>query len=151
MNLVKLLAHLLVLTFSFSAMAEDPIETGTFNNQAIYGYDTVAYFTDNRSVKGNKKINYEWRGADWHFASTEHRELFIAEPEKYAPQYGGYCAYAMSDGRLVAVDEDAFTIHEGKLYLNYNESVMKQWRTDMVKTIAEADALYPTLVDLPAN
>jgi YHS domain-containing protein len=151
MNLLKLLTSLLVLTFSVSALAEDPIETGTFNNHAIYGYDTVAYFTDNKAVKGKKTINHEWRGADWHFASTEHRDMFIAEPEKYAPQYGGYCAYAMTDGRLVGVDEDAFTIHEGKLYLNYSISVMKEWRKEKAKYIAEADPLYPTLVDLPAN
>lgn len=151
MNVLKLLTSLLVLTFSISALAKDPIETGTFNNHAIYGYDTVAYFTDNKAVKGNKKINYEWRGADWHFASTEHRDLFIAEPEKYAPQYGGYCAYAMSDGRLVGIDEDAFTIHEGELYLNYSNSVMKEWRSKMARYIAEADPIYPTVVELPAN
>ena len=151
MNLLKILTSLLVLSFSFSALAEDPIETGSFNNNAIYGYDTVAYFTENKAVKGDKTINHEWRGADWHFSSTEHRDLFIAEPEKYAPQYGGHCAFAMSDGRLAGIDEDAFTLHEGKLYLNYNKNVMKEWRKQMVKFISEADALYPTLVDLPAN
>jgi len=151
MNLLKLLTSLLALTFSISALAVDPIETGTFNNHAIYGYDTVAYFTDNKAVKGKKTINYAWRGADWHFSSAEHRELFITDPEKYSPQYGGYCAYAMSDGRLVGIDEDAFTIHAGKLYLNYSNSVMKEWREEMTKFIAEADTNYSTLVDLPAN
>ena len=147
-NIVSALTLLLLATAAFSA---DPIETGTFNNKAIYGYDTVAYFTDNKALKGNKKINFEWRGAQWHFATQEHRDMFVSDPEKYAPQYGGYCAYAMSDGRLVGIDEDAFTIHEGKLYLNYSNSVMKEWRAEMSRFIAEADALYPTAVDLPQN
>lgn len=151
MKVLKLLTSLLALTFSISALARDPIETGTFNNHAIYGYDTVAYFTENKAVRGKKTNSYAWRGADWHFASTAHRELFIADPEKYSPQYGGYCAYAMSDGRLVSIDKDAFTIHAGKLYLNYSNSVMKEWRKEMTQFIAEADAIYPTVVDLPTN
>ena len=151
MKLIKLITAFLILTISIPVFAEAPIETGTFNNKAIYGFDTVAYFTDNKAVKGDKKISHQWRGADWFFATTEHRNMFVAEPEKYAPQYGGYCAYAMSDGRLVGIDEDAFTIHEGKLYLNYSMSVMKEWRGQMLQFIAEADPIYPTLVDLPAN
>lgn len=138
----------LFVLFTLPAWANPPIETGTFNNLAIYGYDTVAYFTENKAVKGNKKISFEWRGAEWRFSSEENKAMFSADPEKYAPQYGGYCAYAMSDGRLVGIDEDAFTIHEGKLYLNYSKSVMKEWRSNMEQFIKEADALYPTKVDL---
>lgn len=138
----------MLVVLSSSTFAADPIETGTFNNNAIYGYDPLAYFTDNKAVKGNKKINFKWRGAQWYFASNEHRDMFIADPEKYAPQYGGYCAYAMSDGRLVGVDVDAFTLYEGKLYLNYSKGVMNEWRTEISKYISEADAIYPTLVDL---
>ena len=145
-NLTRLF-FILFAAFGFSAFVADPIETGTFNNKAIYGYDTVAYFTENKAVKGKKDVTHSWRGADWHFASEENKALFVANPEKYAPQYGGYCAYAMSDGRLVGIDEDAFTIHEGKLYLNYSMSVMKEWRSNMAQFIKEADALYPTKVD----
>lgn len=148
MKLLKSLTLLFAIILAGPAFAADPIETGTFNNKAIYGYDTVAYFTQNKAVKGDKKITFEWRGAEWHFSSEEHRDMFVANPEKYAPQYGGYCAYAMSDGRLVGIDEDAFTIHEGKLYLNYSKSVMKEWRSNMAQFIQEADALYPTKVDL---
>ena len=146
-NLTRLVAAIFAL-IAIQAFAADPIETGTFNNKAIYGYDTVAYFTENKAVKGDKKITHKWRGADWHFSSEENKALFVAAPEKYAPQYGGYCAYAMSDGRLVGIDEDAFTLHEGKLYLNYSKSVMKEWRSNMEQFIKEADALYPTKVDL---
>lgn len=139
----------LSLLFSFTAAAkDDPIETGTFNNYAIYGYDTVAYFTQNKAVKGSSKINFEWRGAQWHFSSEENLAMFKSDPEKYAPQYGGYCAYAMSDGRLVGIDEDAFTITDGKLYLNYSKSVMKEWRSNAEQFIQEADGHYPTLVEL---
>ena len=148
MKFLKSIFISLALLVSANALAADPIETGTFNNKAIYGYDTVAYFTQNKAVKGDKKISTQWRGADWFFSSAEHKAMFVADPEKYAPQYGGYCAYAMSDGRLVGIDEDAFTILDGKLYLNYSMSVMNEWRTNTDLFIKEADAEYPKLVDL---
>ena len=140
---------LLLVAFSSTAFADDPIETGTFNNKAIYGYDTVAYFTQDKAVKGSKDFMTNWRGAEWYFSSQQHLDMFTAEPEKYAPQYGGYCAYAMSDGRLVGVDEEAFTILDGKLYLNYSKSVMKEWRTNTAQFIQEGDSWYPKLVGLP--
>lgn len=148
MKFLKSIFVSLALLISANALAADPIETGTFNNKAIYGYDTVAYFTQNKAVKGDKTISTQWRGADWFFSSAEHKAMFVADPEKYAPQYGGYCAYAMSDGRLVGIDEDAFTILDGKLYLNYSMSVMNEWRTNTDLFIKEADAEYPKLVDL---
>ena len=148
MKFLKSKSISLALLVRANALAADPIETGTFNNKAIYGYDTVAYFTQNKAVKGDKKISTQWRGADWFFSSAEHKAMFVADPEKYAPQYGGYCAYAMSDGRLVGIDEDAFTILDGKLYLNYSMSVMNEWRTNTDLFIKEADAEYPKLVDL---
>lgn len=144
-------ATVIATLFSSNVMADDPIETGTFNNKAIYGYDTVAYFTKNKAVKGNKKFMTEHLGAEWYFSSKEHMDMFVANPEKYMPQYGGYCAYALSDGRLVGIDEDAFTILDGKLYLNYSKSVMKEWRTSTERFISEANAWYPQLVDLPAS
>ena len=148
MKFVKFAAVIFSFFWASASFAADPIETGTFNNNAIYGYDTVAYFTEGKAVKGNKKITHEWRGALWHFANEEHKALFVGNPEKYAPQYGGYCAYAMSDGRLVGIDEDAFTIIDGKLYLNYSMSVMKEWRSNMEQFIKEADGHYPNLVHL---
>lgn len=146
---LKAMTLLSVLAAS-SAFADDPIETGTFNNKAIYGYDTVAYFTQEKAVKGNKKFTTQYLGADWFFSSQKHLDMFTSDPEKYAPQYGGYCAYAMSDGRLVGVDEEAFTLLDGKLYLNYSKSVMKEWRSNKAQFIEEADGWYPKLVDLPA-
>lgn len=144
-------ASLLLIVVTGSAFADDPIETGTFNNKAIYGYDTVAYFTQDKAVKGNKDFMTVWRGAEWFFSSQQHLDLFTGDPEKYAPQYGGYCAYAMSDGRLVGVDEEAFTILDGKLYLNYSKSVMRDWRKDTARYIPQANDWYPKLVELPAD
>ena len=148
MNLLKSIILSMTLLFALPALASDPIETGFFNNYAIYGYDTVAYFTESKAVKGSKKIAHEWRGAEWHFSSQANRDMFAADPEKYAPQYGGYCAFAVADGSLVGIDEDAFTIHDGKLYLNYSKSIMQKWQANMREFIQQADALYPTLVDL---
>lgn len=150
-NLFRNALAILAISLSSQALANDPIETGTFNNKAIYGYDTVAYFTQDKAVKGSEDFMTTWRGAEWFFSSKEHMDLFVADPVKYAPQYGGYCAYAMSDGRLVGIDEDAFTILDGKLYLNYSKSVMKEWRTNTGQFIQEADGWYPKKVDLPAD
>ena len=143
----KILSSLCAFTafFSFSAFAiDDAVNTGRFNDIAIDGYDTVAYFTENKPVEGNELFQVTWRDANWYFASKENKTLFITDPEKYAPQYGGWCAYAMSDeGRTVRVDNDAFTIHDGKLYLNYSKNVRDVWLEDKLKNIKEADRFYP--------
>ncbi|MEP4892470.1 MAG: YHS domain-containing (seleno)protein [Aliiglaciecola sp.] len=147
MNYLKALIFTVATLFFTTANASDPIETGFFNNHAIYGYDTVAYFTQNKAVKGNKQITYDWRGAQWHFSTEEHKAMFVANPEKFAPQYGGYCAYAMADGNLVGIDEEAFTIVNNKLYLNYSISVMEKWLENRDEYIRKADAQYPLVVD----
>lgn len=143
-NLIKVFVFLCSLV-SLSAFAlDDAVNTGRFNDKAIDGYDTVAYFTDNKAVEGDKKYQTTWRDANWYFASEANKALFIANPEKYAPQYGGWCAYAMSDeGRTVRVDADAFHIHEGKLYLNYSKSVQKDWFKEKLENIKQADHFYP--------
>lgn len=138
----KFTTVLAMILMSAMAIAEAPIETGTFNNKAIYGYDTVAYFTQGKPVKGKQEYVHQWRGADWYFANEQHKKMFIEDPVKYAPQYGGYCAYAMSKGRFVGVDEEAFTIYGGKLYLNYSKGVMKDWRADKDGFISLADVAY---------
>lgn len=145
---MRILTLVCLLFFSAMALANSPVETGTFNNKAIYGYDPMGYWLEGKAVKGNKAHALKWRGADWYFASAENKETFAADPEKYAPQYGGYCAYAMSDNRLVGIDEDAFTIYQDKLYLNYSKSVQKEWNKNKDQFIAEADSFYPEKVDL---
>ena len=133
---------LLIFSFSQAASAQDPIETGLFNNKAIYGYDTVAYFTEDKALKGSEKFTTSWRGADWFFSSQAHLDLFEDAPEQYAPQYGGYCAYAMATGDFVGIDEDAFVIDNGKLYLNYSASVQQKWLSNKAQYIQQADVQY---------
>ncbi|MEP7363613.1 MAG: YHS domain-containing (seleno)protein [Acidobacteriota bacterium] len=112
---------------------------------AMHGYDAVAYFTDGRPVKGATKFAAQWRGASWMFATAEHRDQFQKEPEKYAPQYGGYCAWAVSKGYTANGDPEAWRIVNGKLYLNYSKSVQKKWEQDTAARIQEADRNWPAL------
>ena len=112
---------------------------------AIRGYDAVAYFQQSQPVKGSSQFSYQWRGATWLFASAENRDRFQADPERYAPQYGGYCAYAVSKGRTVSIDPEAWKIVDGKLYLNYSKGVQKKWEQDVPGNIVKADKYWPDL------
>ena len=125
--------------------AADVVNSTLFGNDAIKGYDPVAYFTEGRPVKGSGEFEYEWMGADWRFASAENRNAFAADPEKYAPQYGGYCAFGVSGGYKAAIDPAAFTIVDGKLYLNYNRDVQKKWGADIRGYVAKADKNWPSV------
>lgn len=129
-----------------AAKDEDPVFTAR-GNLAIRGYDPVAYFTDGQPVKGRKEFTLGWQGADWRFASAENRDLFAADPEKYAPQYGGYCAWAVSRNYTAPTDPDAFTLVSGKLYLNYNAKVMEQWLEDRDANIEQADENWPAVLN----
>src|SRR5262245_15678225 len=95
---------------------------------ALKGYDPVAYFTENKPVKGLSEFAYEWMGAEWYFSSAANRELFMANPEKYAPQYGGYCAYAVSRGHTADISPNNWKIVEGRLYLNNGWFAEKLWK-----------------------
>ena len=128
------------------ALAVDPVFS-TYLGGAIRGYDPVAYFTEGRPVKGRKAHRAEWMGAKWSFASAENRKLFEADPEKYAPRYGGYCAWAVSRGYTASIDPDAWSIVDGALYLNYSLGVRSQWSQDAPGNIAKADANWPKLLE----
>jgi YHS domain-containing protein len=110
---------------------------------AIRGYDPVAYFTDRKPVKGSASYKAEFRGSTFQFASAANRDAFVAAPEKYAPQYNGYCAFGVAGGYKAAIDPAAFTVVDDKLYLNYNRSVQSQWRADVPGFIAKADRNWP--------
>ena len=140
---------LITTLFTFSAMAEDDaIKTGIFSNVTIDGYDTVAYFTQGKPVEGSDKFETTWRDATWRFASQENLDLFKQDPTKYAPQYGGYCAWAMSEGNTAGIDPDAWHIEDNKLYLNYNKSVQKEWFKNMKADIVSADKFYPEITNV---
>ena len=128
-----------------AAAEKDPVFT-SHGNLAIRGYDPVAYFTEGKAVKGDKDFTLGWQGADWRFASAENRDRFSEDPEKYAPQYGGYCAWAVSRNYTAPTDPDAFTLVDGKLYLNYNKRVMRQWLEDRDANIESADKNWPTVL-----
>lgn len=114
---------------------------------AIQGYDPVAFFTDNRPVKGDAKFPARHNGANYLFASKEHRDTFKADPTKYEPAFGGYCAYGVSRGKLVEIDVDAFQIVDGRLLLQYSKGVRKDFNEDSKGNLTKADANWPTLVE----
>ena len=113
---------------------------------AIRGTDTVAYFTESKPVPGSDEFTKEWQGATWKFASQKHLDLFIKNPEKYAPQYGGYCAYGVTKNNLVKIEPENWSIIDDKLYLNYNNSVQKTWEKNIQSYIKDADAKFGTLL-----
>lgn len=103
------------------------VNTPMFSNEAINGYDPVDYFTTGAATKGTESFTYEWKNATWYFSSEENINLFKAEPEKYAPQFGGYCAFAVGKGFTANSDPNAFKIIDGKLYLCADQDILKQW------------------------
>jgi YHS domain-containing protein len=106
---------------------------------AIRGYDPVAYFTDNKPVEGSKQFTYEWKGTTWLFKDRNNLDSFKANPEKYAPQFGGWCAYGVSEDHKSPTEPDAFTIVDNKLYLNYNTKVKELWSKDRDARIKKAE------------
>jgi YHS domain-containing protein len=128
------------------AIAGSPVNKSLFGGVAIDGYDPVAYFVDGKPVEGSKQWSHDWQGATWHFASPANRDRFAAEPGKYAPQYGGYCAWAVGHGYTAGIDPDAWTIHDGKLYLNYDLEIRSKWLQDVPGWIAAGDKNWPKLL-----
>jgi len=112
---------------------------------AVHGYDVVAYFTDAKPMKGKKEFSHQWNDGTWLFASQEHLDMFKADPEKYAPQYGGYCAWAVNLGTTADISANAWKIVDGKLYLNYNKIIKKVWQT-VPNTIERADGNWPDML-----
>jgi YHS domain-containing protein len=126
------------------ALADDSVNTGYFGGVAIMGYDPVAYFTDSHAVKGSEKFAYDWLGTPWHFANEKHRDMFMSEPTKYAPQYGGYCVGEVAGGSVtINVDPEAFKIIDGKLYLGYADSYMQYFTAHAGDEVAKATANWP--------
>ncbi|GAC1622858.1 MAG: YHS domain-containing (seleno)protein [Nevskia sp.] len=149
-------ALIVALTLAGVARAAEPINTfgtgGSFFSDpkrtgvAIRGYDTVAYFTDGKPVPGKDEFTTEWMGAKWKFASQDHLDKFKADPAKYAPQYGGYCAYGIAKDNIVKIEPDQFTVVDGKLYLNYDGDINKKWRADQAAYIKQADAKFAAVI-----
>lgn len=115
------------------------------NGVAIKGYDPVSYVIDGKAEKGLEKFSAPHRGVSFRFVSAAHRDAFLAAPDKYAPQYGGFCAYGTAQGYKADIDPQAFTVIDGKLYLNYNQAVVGEWRKDTAGHIKKADAEWPAV------
>ncbi len=111
--------------------------------KAIRGYDPVAYFTQGKPVAGKPDFTHEWKGATWYFASAANRDRFRQNPERWAPQYGGYCAYGVAQGYAVKIEVDQWSVVDGKLYLNYNRSVQRTWKQDIPGYVRTADKNWP--------
>lgn len=109
------------------------------NGVAIMGYDPVAYFVEGKPAMGMEKYSYRWNDAEWYFASKQHMTMFKENPDKYAPQYGGYCAYAASKGYYAETDPNAWAIHDGKLYLNHNPDICDMFKEDINSMIKKAN------------
>jgi len=117
-----------------------------YANLGAKGYDVVSYFTDGKPVKGSERYTHNYGGVTWHFSSQEHRDAFAADPAKYAPQYGGFCSWGVSQGKLFDVDpEHGWAIVDGKLYLNFNGDIHRTWLKDTRGFISKADQNFPTL------
>ena len=115
------------------------------NSLAVNGYDTVAYFESHQPMKGSPAFTFHWQGAEWRFASAANRDRFAANPSAYAPQFGGYCAWAVSKNYTANADPLAWKIIDGKLYLNYNRDIQKKWEVDVEKRIEDACKNWPNL------
>lgn len=128
-------------------LAQAPDIFADRNGLAIRGTDPVAYFTEEKPVRGSAEFEYEWMGSTWRFASAENRDLFSENPDQYAPQYGGYCAYAVANGYTASIDPNAWRIVDGKLYLNFNRRVQNLWQQDIPGHIAKGDANWPAALN----
>ena len=145
MKIISVCVVVLMLSvFAFAGEAVKPVNGK--DGIAIHGYDAVAYFTSSKPIKGTEKFQYSWNGANWYFSSEENRKLFAATPEKYAPQFGGYCAFAASRDYVYDADPAFWKIVEGKLYLNYNADAKKEWEKDVSGNIKKGNDNWPNLM-----
>ena len=141
-NKTRFLAFLLLCFLGSLMFANAQSMNKSFTGLAIKGYDPVAYFTERKPVKGDKAHRVKWRGANWDLSSAANPAAFKAAPEKYAPQYGGYCAWAMADGKTAKINPKQWSVVAGKLYLNFNADIQKKWSADRANFITKADAAW---------
>jgi len=134
---------LLALVLAFASSQTKPQVNTQSDSLALRGYDVVAYFIDGRAVRGLAQFEYRWSGARWQFASAAHRDEFMKAPQRYAPQFGGYCAWAVSQGYLASGDPKQWKIVDGKLYLNFNARAKELWEADQDAAIERGNANWP--------
>ena len=137
----------LALAAVAATMMPDAARAATFteNGVAVKGYDPVAYFTDGRPTRGSAEFSATHEGATYHFANAANRDAFAADPARYAPQYGGYCAWAVAQGYKAPIIPEAWAVVDGKLYLNASRGVQRRWQRDIPGFIATANQNWPTI------
>lgn len=140
------IASFSVLLLSGAPVLAEAEPVYALDGVAINGYDTVAYFTSSAPVQGKAQFSYNWNGATWLFSSAENLAAFRSDPESYAPQFGGYCSYAVSRGYTAPTAPEAWTVHEGKLFLNYSIRVRQLWSRDMEGNIARGQENWPAML-----
>ena len=144
---MKRLLYLFILLFSHTTFAADAIYTGFFSNKAIDGYDSVSYFTLDKPQKGSSEFVISYMDADWYFISQENLDLFSTNPTQYAPQYGGFCAWAVAAKNDRAPgDPNQYSIVDGKLYLNYDAQIKALWEESIPTFIAQGNENWPQLL-----
>jgi YHS domain-containing protein len=148
LNIIKKIAIVSILVlpvscFMLSQEKDDVIYSTSMG--AIDGYDPVAYFNMGKAMKGNEDYSYIWNDAVWYFSSTENRDVFMKNPDKYAPEYGGYCAYAIAEGKKVKVDPEQWSIINDRLFINYDEKIQRKWMENKFEYIGKADKKWEEL------
>ncbi len=137
---LRVLIILAGVVLSSPAFAFEEINTGYFDDTALKGYDSAGYFAHAQPVKGDAQFAFEWKGVQWYFADSKSRDLFKVNPEKYAPQYGGYCSNQMSLGNIADVDPGVWLIHKNKLYFFGHQAGKDRWQsTGIDERIKDAD------------
>ena len=143
-NIIQSIAAFALLTSS--AFASELVNVSGASKIAVSGYDPVAFFAESKAVNGSPFISADYQSATYFFATEEHKKLFAENPTKYTPQFGGYCAYGVSLGKLFPVDINTWQVRDGKLYLNLNAGVLKKFNADLIGNVAKADQYWPELV-----
>lgn len=142
---MKILLLTAFICLTLNSCKEKKSEIYSDSSIAINGYDPVAYFTENRPVKGSSEYSIQWKGVNWLFSSRDNLNAFLSDPGKYEPQYGGYCAYGCSKGKKATTDPQAWTIVDGKLYLNNSLQVRAKWLMEQKQRIELADKYWPQI------
>lgn len=140
-SVIKGALLLVVINFNL-AHADNQIYTGYFNNKAVSGFDVMSYFNDKKPTKGVSKFTFEYKGADWYFSSNENLQSFKSNPERFAPQYGGYCAWAMASNKTAPGNAPFWDVYQGKLYLNYDQKIFDAWQENKDDFINKADSYW---------
>lgn len=145
---MRILRHLMLTAALPAAISAQAVNTDA-NGLALKGYDPVAYFTMGHAMLGTADLTAQYEGATYRFATAANRDTFMKEAVKYVPQYGGYCAFGVASGYKVKIDPEAFTIREGKLFLNYDKRVQARWSADIPSFLSKSEANWPDLKDKP--